>query len=68
MKGGEWVEGQKGGQRSVSSRHEGKTVIAWILRKTHYNRKVTAQRLQISYKALFYKIHQYGLVWKMEAR
>jgi two-component system response regulator AtoC len=41
-----------------------KAVIARILRETHYNRKVTAQRLQISYKALFYKIHQYGLVWK----
>jgi len=41
-----------------------KAVIARILQETHYNRKVTAQRLQISYKALFYKIHQYGLVWK----
>jgi two-component system response regulator AtoC len=43
-----------------------KAVIARILRETHYNRKATAQRLQISYKALFYKIHQYGLVWKAE--
>ncbi len=43
-----------------------KAVIARVLRETHYNRKVTAQRLQISYKALFYKIHQYGLVWKSE--
>jgi transcriptional regulator with PAS, ATPase and Fis domain len=41
-----------------------KAVIARILQETHYNRKVTAQRLKISYKALFYKIHQYGLVWK----
>jgi two-component system response regulator AtoC len=41
-----------------------KAVIARILQETHYNRKVTARRLQISYKALFYKIHQYGLVWK----
>ncbi len=43
-----------------------KAVIARVLRETHYNRKVTAQRLQISYKALFYKIHQYGLVWKAD--
>ena len=41
-----------------------KAAIARVLRETHYNRKETAQRLQISYKALFYKIHQYGLAWK----
>jgi two-component system response regulator AtoC len=43
-----------------------KAVIARVLRETHYNRKITAQRLQISYKALFYKIHQYRLVWKAD--
>jgi two-component system, NtrC family, response regulator AtoC len=41
-----------------------KTVIARVLRETHYNRKITAERLQISSKALFNKIHQYGLAWK----
>ena len=41
-----------------------KTVISQVLRETHYNRKVTAERLQISSKALFNKIHQYGLAWK----
>lgn len=35
--------------------------IAQTLQETHYNRKTTAQRLKISYKALCYKIHQYGL-------
>jgi DNA-binding NtrC family response regulator len=41
-----------------------KAAIARVLRETHYNRKITAERLQISSKALFNKIHQYGLAWK----
>lgn len=36
-------------------------IIAKALSQTHWNRKQAAQRLQISYKALLYKLKQFGL-------
>lgn len=47
------VRGVKGDAESV--------LIARTLEKTNWNRKAAAVRLQISYKALLYKIRQYGL-------
>jgi two-component system response regulator AtoC len=38
-----------------------KEAILMILGKTNWNRKRTAELLRISYKALLYKIKQYGL-------
>ena len=38
-----------------------KTLIQTILNQTHWNRKKAAQLLQISYKALLYKIKKYEL-------
>ena len=38
-----------------------KTLIETILNQTHWNRKKAAQLLQISYKALLYKIKKYEL-------
>ncbi len=35
--------------------------IAFALRETEWNRKEAARRLKISYKALLYKIRQYGI-------
>jgi len=36
--------------------------IARALEQTNWNRKQTAEILNISYKALFYKMRQYGIV------
>jgi len=38
--------------------------IARVLQETNWNRKQAAARLQISYKALLYKIRQYGIADK----
>lgn len=38
-----------------------KRVMQRMLEATHWNRKMTAQALRISYKALLYKIQKYGL-------
>jgi two-component system, NtrC family, response regulator AtoC len=35
--------------------------IAQAFQEAHYNRRVTAERLKISYRALCYKLRQYGL-------
>ena len=50
------VRGVKGDAESA--------VIASVLEKTGWNRKAAAQDLQISYKALLYKIKQYELMPK----
>ncbi len=44
-----------------ASRHAEKELILKVLEKTHWNRKRAAQQLQISYKALLYKLRQMGL-------
>jgi two-component system, NtrC family, response regulator AtoC len=46
--------------REIKANTERKA-IARMLLETRNNRKVAAQRLEISYKALLYKINQYGL-------
>ena len=38
-----------------------KKVIERVLHQTRWNRKEAAARLQISYKALLYKIKEYGI-------
>jgi DNA-binding NtrC family response regulator len=48
------VRGVKGNAESV--------VIAQTLEDKHWNRRAAANELQISYKALLYKIKQYNLV------
>lgn len=44
-----------------ASRHAEKELILKVLEKTHWNRKRAAQQLQVSYKALLYKLRQMGL-------
>jgi two-component system response regulator AtoC len=44
-----------------ASRLAEKELILKVLSKTHWNRKRAAQQLQISYKALLYKLRQMGL-------
>jgi two-component system response regulator AtoC len=44
-----------------ASRHAERELIARALDRTHWNRKRTARELQISYKALLYKLKQLGL-------
>ena len=44
-----------------ASRQAEKELILKVLDKTHWNRKRAAQQLQISYKALLYKLRQMGL-------
>lgn len=44
-----------------ASRHAEKELILKVLGQTHWNRKRAAQQLQISYKALLYKLRQMGL-------
>jgi two-component system response regulator AtoC len=58
--------GQAPGQslKAVSreaSRHAEREMILKQLERTHWNRKKTARDLQISYKALLYKLKQMGL-------
>jgi DNA-binding NtrC family response regulator len=45
----------------MASRQAEKELILKVLGKTHWNRKRAAQQLQISYKALLYKLRQMGL-------
>jgi DNA-binding NtrC family response regulator len=42
--------------------------ISRVLESTRWNRKLAAQELHISYKALSYKIRQYGLSADLERR
>jgi two-component system response regulator AtoC len=44
-----------------ASRHAEHAMILEQLERTHWNRKKTARELQISYKALLYKLKQLGL-------
>jgi DNA-binding NtrC family response regulator len=44
-----------------ASRHAERAMILKQLERTHWNRKKTARDLQISYKALLYKLKQLGL-------
>jgi two-component system response regulator AtoC len=44
-----------------ASRHAEYGMILEQLERTHWNRKKTARELQISYKALLYKLKQLGL-------
>jgi DNA-binding NtrC family response regulator len=44
-----------------ASRHAERAMILIQLERTHWNRKRTARELQISYKALLYKLKQLGL-------
>jgi two-component system response regulator AtoC len=44
-----------------ASRQAERTLILSQLERTHWNRKRTARELQISYKALLYKLKQLGL-------
>jgi two-component system, NtrC family, response regulator AtoC len=44
-----------------ASRNAERTLILSQLERTHWNRKRTARELQISYKALLYKLKQLGL-------
>jgi two-component system response regulator AtoC len=44
-----------------ASRQAEKELILKVLNRTHWNRKRAAQQLQISYKALLYKLRQMGL-------
>src|SRR5260370_10180966 len=43
-----------------ASRHAEREMILKELERTHWNRKKTARELQISYKALLYKLKQLG--------
>ena len=45
-----------------------KEIIQNILQETHWNRKETAKLLQVSYKALLYKIEKYHLNKRRELR
>lgn len=44
-----------------ASRQAEKELILKVLERTHWNRKRAAQQMQISYKALLYKLRQMGL-------
>jgi two-component system response regulator AtoC len=45
----------------AASRHAERELISRALTRTHWNRKKAAMELQISYKALLYKLKQLGL-------
>jgi DNA-binding NtrC family response regulator len=54
-----------GGLKKMVSNLKGEAeaeVIAAVLQRNHWKRKQTAAELKISYKALLYKIRQYGIV------
>jgi DNA-binding NtrC family response regulator len=46
--------------RSLKDEAEMEAIRA-TLEQTHWNRKEAARRLNVSYKALLYKIRQYGI-------
>ncbi len=52
--------GLKSAVRSMKDQTEIK-IIREVLDQTNWNRRIAAERLQISYKALLYKIRQYNL-------
>ena len=55
-----WVGGLKSLARSAKDEAEAEA-IARALEETNWNRKQAAALLKISYKALLYKIRQYGI-------
>ncbi|MCL5289242.1 MAG: sigma 54-interacting transcriptional regulator [Acidobacteria bacterium] len=63
------AQGNNGGAETLSlkdaaraaSRHAERELILKVLGRTRWNRKRAAQELQISYKALLYKLKQIGL-------
>jgi DNA-binding NtrC family response regulator len=59
-RGGESVGGLKSLARTAKDEAEGEA-IRQALDQTNWNRKQAAGLLQISYKALLYKIRQYGI-------
>ena len=59
------MQGEERGLKDLARDAKGdaeSAVIASVLEKTGWNRKAAAQDLQISYKALLYKIKQYELI------
>jgi DNA-binding NtrC family response regulator len=60
VKSGEAGGGLKSLARSAKDEAEGEA-IRQALEQTNWNRKQAAGLLQISYKALLYKIRQYGI-------
>jgi two-component system response regulator AtoC len=68
---GSWVKATRDSKEdeSLSLKQAGRTasrqaereLILKVLTRTHWNRKRAAQQLQISYKALLYKLRQMGL-------
>jgi two-component system response regulator AtoC len=58
--GGESIPSLKAAARAAS-RHAERELISRALTRTHWNRKKAALELQISYKALLYKLKQLGL-------
>lgn len=52
----------------AASRHAERELILKALERTHWNRKRAAKELQISYKALLYKLKQIGLDDSSETR
>ena len=60
LKSGEAAGGLKSLARSAKDEAEGEA-IRQALEQTNWNRKQAAALLQISYKALLYKIRQYGI-------
>jgi two-component system, NtrC family, response regulator AtoC len=53
-------DGLKGRVRAMKDQTETE-MIREVLIETHWNRRIAAEKLQISYKALLYKIRQYEL-------
>jgi two-component system response regulator AtoC len=58
--GGDHIQSLKAAARAAS-RHAERELISRALTRTHWNRKRAALELQISYKALLYKLKQLGL-------
>ena len=59
-----WSNGQSLDLKAISKRAAQvaeKRVIERVLHQTRWNRKEAAERLQISYKALLYKMKENGL-------
>lgn len=69
--GSDGKPGDSGGLKSLarSAKDEAEAeAIAKALEETNWNRKQAAEHLKISYKALLYKIRQYGLAEKKSQR
>ena len=63
--GGPRISNGAGGLKTLVSKLKGEAeaeVISTVLQRNNWKRKQTASELKISYKALLYKIRQYGIV------